>query len=154
MHKRVYKRSRWPFVCGCIWASLLDFFVHMSSKNVFPRVLCIMHPLSRRSNVVLVSNTLGSNDDITIQTSNWRFASNPLVRVPRYGLVKHNTPGHVTRIRLFVGHMQRVQTQIRRRIMRRLTRIFTVCLQYALLKFEKKRKMSPNTPKCKVGTYY
>ena len=113
-------------------------FLYTSSKNVFPRVLCIMHPLSRRSNVVLFSNTLGSNDDITIQTSNWRFASNSLVRVPRYGLVKHNTPGHVTRIRLFVGHMQRVQTQIRRRIMRRLIRIFTVCLQYALLKFEKK----------------
>ena len=36
----------------------------------------------------------------------------------------------------FVGHMQTIQTQIRRRNMRSLIRIFTVCLQNVPLKFE------------------
>ena len=38
---------------------------------------------------------------------------------------------------LFVGHRQTVQIQIRRRRMRRLVRVSTVCLQNVLLKMEK-----------------
>ena len=120
-HTRVYNRSRWPFadISGQVdWT----FFVQMSSKDIFLCVLCIMRPLSRRSNVVLFPNTLGSNDDITIQTSNWRAASNPLVPVPRYGLVKHNTPGHVTHI-----NQAKSADPIRHRMIRRLIRICTVC---------------------------
>ena len=37
---------------------------------------------------------------------------------------------------LFVGHRQTVKTQIRRRRMRHLIRVSTVCLQKALSKFE------------------
>ena len=37
---------------------------------------------------------------------------------------------------LFVGQRQTMQTQIRRRILRRLIRVSTVCLQNVLLKFE------------------
>ena len=36
----------------------------------------------------------------------------------------------------FVGHRQKVQTQIRRRRTRRLIRIFTICLQNIQLEFE------------------
>ena len=48
---------------------------------------------------------------------------------------------------LFMGYRQIVQTQIRHRITRCLTRIFTTYLQYVLLKFKRKRKISSNIPK-------
>ena len=52
----------------------------------------------------------------------------------------------------FVGHRQTMQTQIRHRMMRCLIRIFTVCLQNNLSKFEKKkRKIQPKVPKLVNG---
>ena len=52
---------------------------------------------------------------------------------------------------LFNGHMQTVKSLIRRRIMRRLSRLFTICLQYILLKSEEKMKNTTNTPKVGNG---
>ena len=36
----------------------------------------------------------------------------------------------------FAGHMQTVQTQIRRRVLRRLIRVSTICLRSDLLRFD------------------
>ena len=47
---------------------------------------------------------------------------------------------------LFMGHRQTVQNQIRHRIMQCLIRIFTVFLEYVLLKSKNKWKNQPNTP--------
>ena len=44
---------------------------------------------------------------------------------------------------LFVGHGQTVQTHIRRRIMRRLIRVFTVYIHNVLLKINKHEKKIP-----------
>ena len=49
-------------------------------------------------------------------------------------------------------HRQTMKTQIRRRIMRRLIIIITVCSQYVLLKFEK--KTHPTPLKFKMGSSY
>ena len=45
---------------------------------------------------------------------------------------------------LFVGHMQTVQTKIKRRTMRRLIRVSTVCLQNGLSKTKYKCKIPPS----------
>ena len=50
-----------------------------------------------------------------------------------------------------MGHGQTVQIQISHRIMRCLIRIFTVCLQDVLLKFEEKKLKNTNTPKIGNG---
>ena len=48
---------------------------------------------------------------------------------------------------LFIGHRQTVQTYIRRRKMRHLIRVSTVCLLNVLLKLERKWKISRDDPK-------
>ena len=45
---------------------------------------------------------------------------------------------------LFMGHGQTVQIQIRHRMMRCLIRIFTVCLQNVIVKFEEKNNTTNN----------
>ena len=50
---------------------------------------------------------------------------------------------------LFVGHKQKVHTQIRRRVhafTRRLIRVFTVCLHNILLEIERKMKNTIQQP--------
>ena len=48
---------------------------------------------------------------------------------------------------LFVGHVQTVETQIRRSRTLRLISVSTVCLQNFLFKLDLKRKLPPNTHK-------
>ena len=45
----------------------------------------------------------------------------------------------------FLGHRQTLQTQIRRHRTRRLTRIYTVCSQEFLSKYDKNEKSTPDT---------
>ena len=54
---------------------------------------------------------------------------------------------------LFKGHRQIVQTQIRRRVLRRLIWVSTVCLQNVLLEFEWKWKIPSNIPQNKNGLF-
>ena len=53
----------------------------------------------------------------------------------------------------FVGHMQTVQAQTRRRTTRRLIRASTVCLQYVLLDYKEKLKTPPNNPQNGNGLF-
>ena len=87
----------------------------------------------------LISPSFGASERLASRL--WHFLNNPLAPKPFLQQFNPNKLGVP-----FVGHRQTAQTQIRRRIMRRLIRVFTVGLQDFQLQIEQKRKNASDTP--------
>ena len=79
-------------------------------------------------------NFLMYNDTISTGLHIGYFKESP-IEFLNYDVFFFNEDGFKPSV-LFVGHRQTVQTQIRRRILRRLIRVSTVCSQNVLLEFE------------------